>query len=131
METNLKTGTEYQYKICAYIEKDGKIFYSALSKAVSVKPKLGSTKVTIKNSKKGKATLVWSKTSGASGYIVYRATSKKGTYRAIVTVKKPMYVNKGLKKGKKYYYKVLPYRNVNGKKIKGTYSTVKAIIIRK
>ena len=50
--------------------------------------------------------LTWNKISGAKSYVVYRATSKNGTYKKITTVKGISYINKSLKKGKTYYYKV-------------------------
>lgn len=58
----------------------------------------------------GKIKLTWNKAFGATGYIVYRSTSKNGTYKKVATVKgKTTYTNTGLTKGKTYYYKVKPY----------------------
>ena len=51
-----------------------------------IKVKLKKTK--LKVSKKGKrAKLSWSKVNTASGYKIYRATSKNGKYKLIKTVK--------------------------------------------
>lgn len=73
---------------------------------------------------KKKATVKWKKASGVSGYQVYRATKKKGKYKKVKTLAKTRFVNKKLKRGKTYYYKVRAYKNVNGKKVYGAYSKI-------
>ncbi len=77
-------------------------------------------------SKKTGNKLSWNKIKGASGYQIYRASSKKGTYKLIKTVnkKKLSYTDKA-KKGKKYYYKIRAVKKVNGTKIYGKYSNKK------
>ena len=61
--------------------------------------------------------LTWKKVNGASGYEIYRATSKNGKYKKIATVKKnsakTTYKDRKLAKNKKYYYKVRAYKTVN------------------
>lgn len=57
-------------------------------------------------------TIMWNKISYADGYKIYRSTSD-GNYVQIATVKstKPTsYVDKGLVKGKKYYYYIVAYK---------------------
>ena len=61
-------------------------------------------------------TLKWEKVKGASKYQVYRATSKNGKFRKVRTTKGLSYVNRGLKTGKMYFYKV---RSISGKKKSG------------
>ncbi|MBQ9942510.1 MAG: hypothetical protein IJP03_05840, partial [Christensenellaceae bacterium] len=54
-------------------------------------------------------TVKWNKISGSAGYVVYRATSKDGTYTKIKTITKfstVSYKDTGVTKGKTYYYKV-------------------------
>ena len=46
--------------------------------------------------------------------------------KTIKSGKTVKFVNKKLKKGKKYYFKVRAYRTVSGKKVYGSYSAVKA-----
>ncbi len=83
-------------------------------------------KLTASKSKKQGNRLSWNKIKGASGYKIYRSTSKNGTYKLIKTVskKKFSYTDKK-KKGKKYYYKIRAYKSVNGSKIYGKYSNKK------
>ena len=42
----------------------------------------------------------------------------------------PEIVNKKLKKGKRYYFKVRAYRTVNGKKVYSSYSAVKSVRVK-
>ena len=93
------------------------------------------SKVTIKkiSTKSKKVTLKWKKVSGASGYKVYMATSKNGKYKKVATVangNKLTYTKKGLKKKKKYYFKVRAYTNFNTGTVHGSYSSVKSIKVK-
>lgn len=78
---------------------------------------------------KKKATIRWKRASGVNGYQVYRASKKKGKYKKVKTItraKTTKYINKKLKKNKKYYYKIRAYKKVNGKTVYGAFSkTVK------
>lgn len=53
----------------------------------------------------------WKKSKKASGYIVYRAASKGGTYKKIaeVSADKGYYMDSNRTQGKTYYYKVVAY----------------------
>lgn len=68
--------------------------------------------------------IAWSKVSDATGYEIYRATSKNGKYKRVKTTTSNEYKNSKLTAGKTYYYKVRAYKIVNGKKIYGEYSSV-------
>jgi len=62
------------------------------------------------------------------------ATSKSGKYKKIKTVKNKKtvsYTKKKLKKNKKYYFKVRSYKVIDGKKVYGSYSSVKSVKIKK
>ena len=72
-------------------------------------------------------TLKWDKCVGVTGYEVYRATSKNGTYTKVGTVTTNTYKNSGLKRKTTYYYKVRAYKTVGSTKIYGNYSTVYAV----
>lgn len=107
-----------------------KNFSVTTAKAAIKKP--GKPSLTVKAGKK-QAVLAWKKVSLASGYQVYRASSKNGKYSLVTTIKKGntvFYTNKKLKTGKTYYYKVRAYRTVSGKKVYGAYSSVKAVKIK-
>ena len=83
-------------------------------------------------SKNGSITIKWSDKTYADGYVVYKSTSKTKGFKKISTVSssKSKIVNKkGLKSGKRYYYKVRGYVEINGKKVYTKYSsTVSAVV---
>ena len=82
---------------------------------------------TLKVKKRTKSTvkLKWAKVSGASGYVIYRATSESGTYKKKATVTAKTYTDKKLKSKKTYYYKAYAYRTVGKTKFCSSYGTVK------
>lgn len=90
-------------------------------------------KAKIKRLKKTKVTshsvrLKWRKMKGASGYEVYRANSRKGSFRRTASTKKIVWTNQKLSSGKKYFYKVRAYKK--GKRSK-TYSRFSSILMIK
>ena len=80
--------------------------------------------VKAKESSDKSITVSWKKLSTASGYKVYRATSKSGTYSYIASTTKTKYTDTVKIAGKKYYYKIKPYKKVNGLENLGIYSAV-------
>ena len=80
-----------------------------------------------------KATLKWNKQTGATGYVVYMATSKTGKYTKIATIKNNGTVSMtktGLTTGKTYYFKVAAYTTSGGSTVYGSYSSVKSVKIK-
>lgn len=80
----------------------------------------------------GKAVVKWDKLS-VTGYELYMATTKAGTYNKIKTVTKNTvlsFTKTGLKSGKTYYFKVRAYKTVNNEKIYGAFSNVKSLRIK-
>lgn len=89
-----------------------------------------TTKVTAKAKTDKTVVLSWKKVKGATGYLLYRSTKKNGSYQRIAVLKKGTkctYTDKkGLKKGMKYYYRIVTVK-------KKTYSpakTTKAVKIK-
>lgn len=77
-----------------------------LNKMVKRIPRLGTSYETYNTVK-----VKWNKIDGVSGYQIYRADSKDGTYRKIKTAGSgtSSYKDTGLEAGKRYYYKVRAY----------------------
>lgn len=71
--------------------------------------------------------LSWSKTSGATGYEIYRRSYKSDTYKRIKTITKnntTSYTDRNLSPGRMFQYKIRAYRTVNGKKYYSGWSGV-------
>ncbi len=124
----LKTGTVYKFKVRAYRKESGQTVRGKFSSVVSAKPALSK----VAGFKKGKIkkksiSMSWKKVSGANGYRVFRAASKKGKYKVIKTITKGKIVkftDKRVKSRKNYYYKIRAYRKVGKKKVYGGYSKI-------
>lgn len=117
------------YNVCVYSVNGFGI--SPVSKTVgcTVKPK---TPIITVSKSGGKAKLSWKKQENVSGYVIYRAYSKNGKYKAVKTIKGNKtftYKDKNTYKGNKYYYKVKSYVKVNGKNCYSNASSVKSVKI--
>ncbi|MCD7894681.1 MAG: fibronectin type III domain-containing protein [Erysipelotrichaceae bacterium] len=103
--------------------------YTVATKTFTTLPTVG--KVTASTKAGNEMALVsWKKISGASGYQVYRSTSKNGTYTKVKTITSgstTSYTNYLLTANKTYYYKVRAYKTVNGTKVYGSFSAIKSV----
>ena len=94
-----------------------------------------ATLYSVKSSKKTRIYVTWKTVSGASGYELQYSTSKKFTSK---TTKKTTFKKsttkkttlKKLKSKKKYYIRIRAYKTVNGKKVYGSYSSVKSVTVK-
>ena len=118
---NKKLGKNKYYKVRAYGSDGSVTKYTPYSKVLAAKPRVGQPTGLTSSSGNGGVTLKWKKVAGATGYQVYRATSKTGKYSKLGTTKKKQYVNTSLTTGKKYYYKVRAYKK-KGKKKYGSFT---------
>lgn len=123
--TGLTTNITYYYKIKSYNVDGSSTLYSSLSSATSTKP-MPSVPASVKAASSSYTSIKvsWAAVSGASGYEVYKSTSKAGSYSKISTTSAVSYTNTGLSTGKTYYYKVRAYRTVGGKKVYSSYCAV-------
>ncbi|MGN1194651.1 MAG: fibronectin type III domain-containing protein, partial [Acutalibacteraceae bacterium] len=129
--TKLNSGTTYKYAVRAY-KKVGSSYYYGSFSYITAATKPGTPTLAAKAGTK-KVSLSWNKQTGATGYVVYMATSKNGTYKKIATVKgstNVSYIRTGLTKGKTYYFKVRAYKTVNSKNIYGSYSAIKSAKVK-
>ncbi len=120
IDKGLSKGKTYYYKVAGYVSSEGAEVTSEQTKAVSVTITSPAPKtVSAKKASTGAATIKWSKATGASGYEVYMATSKKGKYTKVATLKgvsKLSFKKTGLTKNKTYYFKVRSYVTVGSAK---------------
>ena len=93
--------------------------------AASAPKKPGATSITKKTAVYNAVTLQWKKISGASGYEIYRADSKKGKFKKVKTITSPKtvsYKDGKLSFHKTYYYKIKVYTKSGGKKAESAFS---------
>lgn len=126
--SSLTSGKNYFYKIRAYRTVNGVKVYSSFSGVTYTKPVLAApTGVKALRASSSSIKVSWIKGVEASGYEVFRAATKTGSYGKVATITSGStisYTNKGVIKGKTYYYKVRSYRTVSGKKIYSNYSAI-------
>lgn len=83
------------------------------------------------SAKKNKLTVKWKKASAADGYEIYYATASGGKYKKLATVSNKNKTSYSKKmKGKTYYIKVRPYKMNGKKKLYGSYTQEKQVIIQ-
>lgn len=128
-DKGLTSGKTYYYKIRAYKTVGDEKLYGEYSNVFSEKTSYPSQVKNLKqnSSYKTLVKLSWDKASYASGYRVYRATSKDGTYKRVAELSgstNTNYTDKNLSPGKTYYYKVRAYRKVGSSRDYGTYSSI-------
>ncbi len=103
--------------------------YTVATKTFTTLPTVGKVSASTKAGNE-MALVSWKKISGATGYQVYRSTSKNGTYKKVKTITSgstTSYTNYLLTANKTYYYKVRAYKTVNGKNVYGSFSAVKSV----
>ncbi len=128
----LKAGTKYKVIVTAYKTFNGTKVYAKVNKSIITATATATPKVSVTTGTKA-ATVKWNKPTGVSGYEVYMATSKGGTYKKIYTTaaaSKLSYKKSDLTVGKTYYFKVRAYKLVEGKKIYSDYSAVQSAKIK-
>ena len=85
----------------------------------------------LKSSTTKNITITVNRLDNATGYEIYRATSRYGKYtkvKELLSEEETLsYVN-STTKGKRYYYKVRSYMTINDKKIYSSFSSVKNIV---
>lgn len=131
VKKNLADGVKYTFNVVPYYKKGDtkvKAFYSKTASITTLK-KLSVPKVTKVSAKKVKVS--WTNIEGETGYQISRSTKKAKT-NIVNTFKTTTGKTKTLtvKKGTKYYYKVRAYKTVDGKKIYGPWSNVKAYTLK-
>lgn len=128
--SGLTGGKDYYFKVRGYVTIKEKNYYSSFSSIVkstpiTVKAPTG-TAVAKANASGSSAKISWTKSSDATYYQVYRATSKTGSYKKIKTVSKnyTYITDKNLEKGKTYYYKVRGYKENSSSKVYSKFDSV-------
>lgn len=108
----LTTGKTYYYKVRAYSLAENIQIFGNYTDVSAVTPALPNPADLSGTTASGRAKLTWKGVSSASGYRVYRATSRNGTYTRLISTRYTSITNSGLVSGRYYYYKVRAYRYV-------------------
>lgn len=134
---NLTPGVKYTFKVVPYVrDSERKAVFGLDSNLITAAPKLLAVSIEkAETSANGSIQVTWKATrdSEEETYVVYRASSPKGSYRSIGTVarkegvKEYRFADKNVSFGKKYYYKVMCTKTLgDGTLMKSGYSAVKA-----
>jgi len=119
---NLKPGTNYSFAIKGYRKVNGREVTSPkyIPYKTSTAPAVVDFTLTAGSKK---ATVKWSKVTGATGYKVYYKTSSDGKWIGLKTTdnKITSFTKTGLTSGKTYYFTVKACRTVNGVTYNGKY----------
>ena len=110
-DSNCSHGKSYEYKVRIFEDVSDGTIYSEYSSTRIVKfdVSVKSIKLKLKGKFKSltKVTLTWSRPNGVKTYKLYRKVGS-GKWKQITTTKATTYTNKGLKRGVKYLYKIIP-----------------------
>lgn len=124
----LECGTTYFFEVRAFHGgKEG-----PASSKVSVKPVPAAAKGLKAVAKVGrKVVLSWTKVSGATGHEIYRSSKENSGYKKIDDVTTNKVTLTAQPANRTFFYKIRPYRTVNGKKIYGPYCDPVSCLVKK
>ncbi len=97
---------------------------TAHAKSATFRTKAKVTKLKLVKKTKNSIKIKWKNLKKATGYEIYRSTSRKGKYTKIAITKKASFHNKKLKTATKYFYKVRAYQKKNSKKTFSCFSSI-------
>jgi fibronectin type 3 domain-containing protein len=128
-QTGRAANTTYAYAVRSYQTVGGTPIYSDYSSVVSAKTPLSFIGIPsgfkAVSASYNSIKLTWSAVSGATNYVVYRATAKGGPYTQLTSAATSSgYTNTGLKSGTTYYYKIKAYVKINGTTVYGKETAV-------
>lgn len=128
-DTGLTPGTRYYYKVQTYnlfgvnFAPSGE--FSATASGIPMNPAPAISKVEALSGTSLK--LTWNKIAGATGYEVWRSTSKTGIYKLVKTTSALSFTNTYLKAGTRYFYKIRAYNLIGTEKVPSSnFSAIKA-----
>lgn len=129
-QTGLTNGDVYTYRVMAFKTVNGKDDESGLSTPASIKvgEELGTPQDLKATTVDGAITISWTAVKGAKGYTLMYRKLGSGTFNTIDVSKSP-FTHTGLNNGDVYEYKVVAYKEVNGKIVNGPESvTIKQMV---
>ncbi|MDO4460569.1 MAG: leucine-rich repeat protein [Clostridia bacterium] len=125
-------GKAYRYTVKAYYKTaSGAYYYSGASSGKTAYRVKSPSSVTITSSS-GSVSLRFTAVPKGMNYVIYRSTSRSGSYSAVKTLGEGCYYykNTGLTKGRTYYYKIRAYKIINNVKIWSAYSSICSVSVK-
>ncbi len=123
IDSGVKSGTTYYYKMKAYVESASGKKTSAYSRILMVKMNKKTPAIAQVTSTAAGIKLKWTKAANAAGYQISRATDINGKYEVLTNVtgnSTVTFTDKKITLGQTYYYRVRSYRK---SKTKAKYSS--------
>lgn len=130
-DKGLSYANSYYYKVRAYVLENGSKVHSKYSNNLSVYSTFSKV-MNLKGASNSSNSirLTWNVVNGSSKYKVYRSNSLNGTYNYVGITDKNYFVDSNLTNGKTYYYQVRAYKNINGSKYNGVFSSRLAVALQ-
>jgi hypothetical protein len=131
---NLEKSSSYSFKVASVRTINGKK-YTGIKSEITAYTKLSKTALDlVESSADEQAHLEWSnkESSEISGYQINYSTSSDFTNKTTITVDSETnsYTIDNLTSNKNYYFRVRMYKEIDGKKVYGTYSDVSSITVQ-
>lgn len=126
---DLNSNTSYKFAVKAYAKTASGNVWSDGNTKLTVRTLPGTPTLSLSQDE-GTVNLKWSKIQGATGYVVYYATSKNGTYKKLTTTKNTYCKTNKLEEGESYYFKVRAYTKISDGNVYSAYSSVKGITVK-
>lgn len=107
-DTDVHFGSTYYYKVRAYVtDKKGNKIFGRFSRVESWTTKLEKPDgVSAAGITRRMVRLSWHRVEDATGYLIYRSTSKTKGFKMVYAGRLTSYVNGALKANTRYYYKI-------------------------
>ena len=103
-------GSTQQFRVVAYVKYNSKNIYGSYSSAAKVTLKTSApAAVKVKDVTASSGTVYWSKSTGATGYQLYRYSPAKKAYVKVATTTKTSYNVTGLNAATEYRFRVRSY----------------------
>lgn len=131
-DSGLKSGTQYKYKVKAYVRYNGVVYWGSASKEILTATKPSKVSISKINISTTSVRLFWNKVS-CTGYKVQQSSDGGKTWKTVKLVKNATELKiTGLKKNTAYKYRVLAYKsNGAGRNALGAWSGVKTVTTKK
>lgn len=131
-DAGLKSGTQYKYKVKAYVRYNGTVYWGSASREILTATKPEKVTIGKINISTTSVRLFWNKVS-CTGYKVQQSSDGGKTWKTVKLVKGAEELKiRGLKRNTSYKYRVLAYKsNGGGTNSLGAWSGVKTVRTKK